>query len=254
MRLYKGVYIKNDDEIKTLVEGGRRLSRVKGKLKDMVAEGISAYEIEQKATELIKKSNAIPSFKMVEGYNWSTCVNVNGGVVHGIPSKKTVFAKGDLVSVDVGLYYKGFHTDTSFSVGVGVLKPQKRFLSAGEKALAEAIGRVKEGKRVFDISKAIEETISKFGYNPVKALVGHGVGKSLHEEPQIPCFTSGRREETVELKNGMALAIEVMYVLGSEKLILSDDGWTISTVDGKISALFEETVVVTPDGPLVITR
>ncbi len=127
------------------------------------------------------------------------------------------------------------------------------FLETGENALKEAIAKVCVGGRIYDISEAIEKVISMAGFSPVRALTGHGVGRALHEEPAIPCFTAGRREDTLEIKEGMSLAIEVMYTLGSNELVLEEDGWTISTHDGKISALFEESVLATTSGPLVLT-
>jgi len=247
------INIKSKDDIKVMIEGGKRLRDIKKRLFETVRAGISAYEIETLATELIKKTGGKPSFKMVSGYKWSTCVNVNAGLVHGIPKKDIVFAKGDLVSVDVGLFYKGFHTDTSFSKGIDLSTKNKKFFDCGRLALKKAISQAKKGKRIYDISSAIEEVVVSSGYVPVRALVGHGVGRELHEEPLIPCVRFGKRENSPEIVDGMTIAIEVMYVMGSEKLVQETDGWTISTSDGKISALFEETVAVTPDGPLVIT-
>jgi methionyl aminopeptidase len=164
-----------------------------------------------------------------------------------------VFKKGDIVSVDVGIYYKGFHTDTSFSVSVKDDK-NKKFLSVGEEALGKAIKKAKPGNKVYDISETIEKVLKKAGYVPVKALVGHGIGKDLHEEPQIPCFVNGKREDYPNIGEGAVLAIEVMYTKKDGKVRVASDGWTIETRDGKISALFEETVAVTKKGPIIITR
>ena len=155
--------------------------------------------------------------------------------------------------MDVGIYYKGFHTDTSVTVGIDLTPENSRFLEAGRRALNAAIARALPGKHIFDISEAMEDTIEAAGYTPVRALVGHGVGRELHEEPQIPCFVprgSGRGEEIVP---GMVLAIEVMYAQGGSEVGLLPDGWTIAMRDGKISALFEETVAVTPRGHQVLT-
>jgi methionyl aminopeptidase len=247
------VEIKTPREIKKMVECGKRLGEIKETLREMIDEGVCSYDVEEKATRLIDQTGGKPSFKMVPGYHWSTCINVNSGLVHGIPRKDLFFKKGDLVSVDIGLYFNGFHTDTSFSKGVDLNSQAKKFFAVGEVALKKSIQEARQGKRIYDISLAMEKTIKSQGYSPVRALVGHGVGRNLHEEPAIPCFTAGKREDTPEIKDGMALAIEVMYCLGSENLVLESDGWTIATADGKISALFEETVAVTPDGPLVLT-
>lgn len=245
--------IKTPSEIEIMAEGGKRLARVKEELKKKVKEGVSAWEIETLAFDLIKKEGAEASFKMVPGYSWATCVNVNSGIVHGIPKPEVVFKKGDVVSVDVGIFYKGFHVDTSFTEGLGVSPEICRFLQAGKEALQKAIEKVRPGNKVYDISQAIQETIELDGYSPIRALVGHGVGRNLHEDPQIPCFTYGKREDSLEIVPGMVFAIEVMYALGSSDVATEPDGWTIVTQDGKISALFEETVATTTHGPLLLT-
>jgi len=229
------------------------LAGIKTDLQKAVKKGVSAYDIEDLACKLIKKTGGEPSFKKVPGYSWATCVNVNDQVVHGIPKKTTIIKKGDVVSVDVGLFYKGFHTDTSFSVGVEAADDVNRFVKAGERAVAKAIKQCLAGNYIYDLSKAMESVIVGEGYSPVTSLVGHGVGKNLHEEPQIPCFTYGKREETQQLKEGLVLAIEVMYGQGSGEVVKEEDGWTISTADGKISGLVEETVAIEADGPFVLT-
>jgi methionyl aminopeptidase len=247
------ITIKTDEEIKIMAEGGAKLGRVKSALALAVKEGVTAAEIEELANELIKKEGAEASFKKVPGYRWATCINVNEGLVHGIPSKNIVFKKGDLVKIDVGVYFKGFHTDTSISVGIDPSPENRKFLSIGKEALAKAIKKARVGGRIFDISEAIEETVEGGGYTTIKALVGHGVGRELHEDPQIPCFLPGRKEDSLEIQKGMVLAIEVMYTQGSDKVEVSEDGWTILMRDGKISALFEDTVAITSEGPKVLT-
>ena len=250
-----GISIKNQRDLATMIEGGKLLSRIKKQLKKTVKVGANASEVEEKAEKLINNiKGATASFKMVPKYYWNTCVNVNSGLVHGIPKKEVVFKKGDLVSVDIGLYYGGFHTDSSFSV---VLQPDSRtrhFFEIGEKALQKAIKAVRVGQRIYDISRAIEQEISGANYSPIRALVGHGVGKSLHEEPVIPCFTQGEYSDSPLICQGMTLALEIMYAEGRPEVLLGEDGWTISSVDGKITALFEETVAATKRGPLVLTN
>jgi len=250
----KGIKIKSVKDIADMTEGGKKLARVKNLLKSQVKIGANAQDLDRYAEELILKEGGKPSFKMVSSYYWTTCVNVNDGIVHGIPKKELVFKKGDVVSVDIGMYYKGFHTDTSFTIGLDVDSVTEVFLETGKSALTEAIESAKPGNHIFDISNAIQKVVTKGKYSPVRALVGHGVGKELHEEPQIPCFVSGVREESPKILEGSVLAIEVMYVTGSGEVKLSSDGWTISTADGTISALFEETVAVTNKGPLVLTN
>ncbi len=248
------IKLKTNKEIKTMAEGGKKLGRVKKKLKEAIDAGVSADEIEKKALRLIDAEGGKPSFTMVKGYSWATCVNVNDGVVHGVPKKKIVFKNGDIVSVDVGFFYKGFHTDTSFSVAIKPNQKTNKFLDVGKISLERAIKEAKPGKRIYDVSYAMQRSIENAGYFPIKALVGHGIGKSLHEAPQIPCFVSGKKEDSPEISAGMVLAIEMMYVEGKPDVKLAPDGWTIKTQDGKIAGLFEETVAIGDNGPRVLTN
>lgn len=247
------IKVKTKREIEIMKEGGKKLSNIKTKLSKAIKGETDAAEIEKMANKLIEEAGGKPSFKMVAGYSWATCINVNEGVVHGIPKKETIFSKGDIVSVDVGMFYKGFHTDTSFTVGISPSKETTFFLMSGKKALEAAIKQADLGSRVFDISKAIQVSIENSGFTPVRALVGHGIGRDLHEEPQIPCFVKGARNRSPLLPEGAVLAIEVMYTKGTPSVTVVDDGWTIETSDGKIAGLFEETVAVTGNGPLVLT-
>ena len=178
---------------------------------------------------------------------------MNEGIVHGVPKKQCIFKNGDVVSVDVGLFFNGFHTDTSITVGLNPSDEIKNFLTVGKKALKESINEAVVGNYIFDVSKRIQNIIADANYQVIMALVGHGIGKSLHEEPQIPCFVQGKRESTPLIKEGLVMAIEVMYTLGKPEVKLEDDKWTIATRDGKISALYEDTVAVTAKGPIVIT-
>jgi len=240
--LRPGIIIKTREEIKLMKEGGEKLAKIKDR-------------IERLAQELIKEEGGKASFKMVPGYRWATCVNVNEGVVHGIPSKNVIFKKGDVVSVDVGMFYKNFHTDTSFTIGVEVSSEIKTFLQTGTLALENAISKARPGAKVYDISYAIESVLKKRDFNPIRALVGHGVGRNLHEEPAIPCFVGeAKREDSVSIPVGAVLAIEVMYTQGREDVQIKSDGWTIVTADAKISALFEDTVAVTDSGHIVLTE
>lgn len=251
---YSDIKIKTSEEIEIMKEGGAKLARVKAKCREAVKVGVSAADVEKVAVQAIKDEGGEASFKKVEGYSWATCINVNEGIVHGIPTKDLVFKQGDLVSVDVGLYYKGFHTDTSFSVLLGENPKIAKFLKVGEQALKNAIKAAQPGNKVFDISMAIEDTVKAAGYAPVRLLTGHGVGRELHEEPMINCYARGSRTTSPELVPGMVIAIEVMYMMGKPDLVTARDGWTISTRDGKISGLLEETVAITEHGPLVLTE
>ena len=245
--------IKSKSDIEKMAQGGKKLAAVKTKLMKNVKEGSSAWDIEVLANELIQKEGGKSSFKMVANYSWATCINVNEGLVHGIPKREVIFKKGDVVSVDVGMYYRGFHTDTSFSIGISPTEATSNFLEVGKLALKKAIAKTQAGQRIFDISKVVQDALVTHDLTPIRALVGHGIGRDLHEEPQIPCFVAQSREKTTKIVSGMVLAIEVMYSQGTPDVVKSADGWTISMADGKISALFEETVAVTEAGPLVLT-
>ena len=247
------IKLKTKEELEIMAEGGAKLARVKDGLKDAVKAGVNAAEIEDLANKLIKKEGAEASFKRVKDYYWATCINVNAGIVHGIPHKSIIFKEGDVVSVDVGVFYKGFHTDTSFTVGLGVSNEMDKFLRVGEETLNKAIKEAVTGNAVSDISRVIEASIEGAGYNVVRSLVGHGVGRDLHEAPSIPCFVDSSKKSCV-LREGMVIAIEVMYTQGSPELQIEEDNWTISTRDGKISALYEETVALIGKGNRVLTR
>ena len=248
------ITIKTSSEMKIMKEGGKKLGQVKKELIQKTEEGVNAAEIEKLACALIKKQGGTPSFKMVPGYSWATCVNINEGIVHGIPKKTIVFKKGDVVSVDLGMFYKGFHTDTAFTKCISPSKDMEKFLKVGEKALEAAIGQAIPGNRIYDISKAIEDVIKKSNLRPVEALVGHGIGKDLHEQPQIPCFTKAKRDKTLIIPEGATFAIEVMYTMGLPEIQVEEDGWTIRLKDDKISGLFEETVAISSNGPIVLTK
>jgi len=248
------IEIKTLREIAIMTQGGKKLGRIKKKLEEAVGEGVSAADVEKLATDLIRKEGGKPSFQMVPGYSWSTCINTNEGVVHGIPKKEMVFKKGDLVSIDVGLYYQGFHTDTSISLLVGEDKKKERFLKIGKEALQAAINEARVGNYLRDISAAIEGVLKKGKLEPIRALVGHGIGRKLHEAPAVPCFVRGLAQD-LRLEEGLVLAIEVMYTSGQGEIVIdAEDKWTIRTKDAKIAGLFEETVAITKDGPLVLTK
>lgn len=245
--------LKTEAEIAVMVEGGKKLAKVKKALLDKIKEGVTAWDLEVLARKMIAEEGCKPSFQQVSGYSWATCVNVNSGLVHGIPTEKIVFKKGDVVSIDLGVYYQGFHTDTSDTLGLKTDESVNKFLTVGREALKKAIAQCRPGNWIYDLSEAIEQTVKAGGYTPIKALVGHGIGKSLHEDPQIPCFVPGRKEESLRIVPGMVLAIEVMYAQGKDKVKREADGWTISMADDKMAALFEETVAVTAKGPKVLT-
>ncbi|MDO8503630.1 MAG: type I methionyl aminopeptidase [bacterium] len=246
--------VKTKGEIEIMREGGQKLARIKNKLREKIEPGAVPFDLDKLAERLILEEGGKPSFKMVKNYYFTTCINRNDGVVHGIPNKVS-FKEGDIVSLDIAIFYKGFHTDSAFTIPVGEVDSEtRRLLEAGEEALEASIRQAKVGNRVSHIARAIEKTVERYGCTPSRDLTGHGVGRNLHEEPMVPCFWEGSLEDSVMLEEGMVLALEAIYMAGEPDIVVSkEDGWTISTRDGKIAGLFEETIAVTDKGPLLLT-
>lgn len=206
-----------------------------------IKPGATGEDVDRIVADIIYKLGGDLSYKTVPGYKWATCITVNEQVVHGIPTHR-VFEDGDLVGVDLAATFNGWHTDTACTILVGKDKEKERFLQVGKQALLNGVKFAVEGKRIGDIASAIQHTVEDAGYSVVRSLVGHGVGKSLHEDPEVPGFgTAGTGHK---LKSGMTLAIEVIYTKGSGEVVLEDDDWTISSEDGSWGGLFEMTVVV----------
>lgn len=249
------ISLKTKSEIEVMREGGRRLAEV---MKESLAEvkpGRALFQINQKIEELILKKGGQPSFKMVPDYHWASCLNVNQGVVHGIPGNYRL-KENDFLSLDIGLFFKGFHTDMSRTIKVSVGKNKgqsNEFLKVGKRALKKAIEAARVGYRVGHLSQAMEKEIRKAGFSPIEALTGHGVGRKLHEAPPIPCLLWGPIKSTPKLESGMTLAIEVIYAQGSPEIVLASDNWTIETADGQLAGLFEETIAVQVGKPLILT-
>src|SRR4030042_2632265 len=213
--------ILKEKEIAIMKDNGQKLRKVMEATLAAVKSGMTLAELEEVAVKKIKELGGEPSFKMVPHYYWATCLNLNEGVVHGIPDD-TLIKKGDYLSVDIGFYSQGFHTDMAKTIKVGEPHLAKdKFLEAGKEALEKAIEQVKPGNRVGHLSQAIEVTIKKAGFNPVKNLTGHGVGRQLHQEPSIPCFVRGKIEDTPRLEKDMVLAIEVIYAQGEPALFVA---------------------------------
>lgn len=217
---------------------------------EAIGVGVSELEVDKIAQEEIYNLGGDLSYKTVPGYKHATCITVNEQVVHGIPTER-IFQEGDKVSVDLAVEYRGWHTDCAWSVIVGKDSKKENFLKVGEEALFAGIAQAIDGKRVGDISEAIQKKIEGAGYNVVRRLVGHGVGKSLHEEPEIPGF--GQSGTGPLLKQGQTLAIEVIYTEGDFEVVLEGDGWTFSTVDKSLGGLFEMTVIVGKQKAEVLT-
>lgn len=235
-----------------MIEGGKILADVKRQIKEFAQKETSLQAIDKKAESLIISAGGKPSFKMVPGYKWTTCININDSIVHGIP--KGNLKKGDFVTIDMGVYFKGFHTDSAMSFIIGKpTKEQEHFLSVGEKVLAKTIKKATVGNKIRDLSQSMQQGIESEGFSVVRQLTGHGVGEQLHQEPSIPCFVSNHKDMRVKLYEGMTIAIEVMYTMGDWPLIKDSDGWTLRTEDGKLSAVVEETVLITNSKPITLT-
>lgn len=245
------IKIKTPKEIGTMAEGGRIAGRVLKETLELVRPGLKTLELDAFVEKRIVELGAKPSFKGFEGYRFATCININAGIVHGIPNNYEI-ADGDLVSIDLGVFFKGFHTDVSWSKVAGRSDLEKeKFLASGRAALEKSINQCRSGNRIGDISNSMQLEVEKGGYQVVRDLVGHGVGRVLHEEPQVPCY--GRAGVGTVLTDGLVLAVEVIYTQGSPKLSLLPDGWTIATKDGKLSGLFEQTVAIVRGVPEILT-
>lgn len=247
--------LKTKAQIKILKDGGRRLAEVMSEALTIVKPGMALSQINQKIEEFILKKGGQPSFKMVPGYRWASCLNVNQGVVHGVPNDYCL-KENDFLSLDIGFFFKGFHTDMARTIKVLGEKGKNQddeFLKAGERALRKAIEAAKVGNYVGHLSQAIEKELKATALSPIKVLTGHGVGRKLHEAPPIPCFLVGSIRSTPKLEAGMTLAVEVIYVQGSPEVVLSKDGWTIETADGKLAGLFEETIAIQAGKPMILT-
>jgi len=251
------ISLKTRKEIEIMKEGGQRLAEVMKEALAIAKPGITLSQINQKIEESILKKGGQPSFKMVPGYHWASCLNVNQGIVHGIPNDYSL-KENDFLSLDMGFFLKGFHNDMSRTIKVmkkgGEDKTQKdEFLKTGERALKKAIEAARVGNHVGHLSRAIEKELRGAGLSPIEVLTGHGVGRKLHEPPPIPCLLMGSIKSTPKLKVGMTLAIEIIYAQGSPEVVLAADDWTIETADGQLAGLFEETIAIQSGKPLLLT-
>jgi methionyl aminopeptidase len=246
------IHRKTKDQLNSMREGGQKLGAILQQLLQMAQPGISLLSIEARANELIDSSGGKASFKTVKGYSWATCLNVNHVVVHGIPTAY-VLKEGDVLTIDAGLVYKGFHTDTAWTKIIGA--KDSTFLKVGQDALAAAINLARIGNRVGQLSASTQGIIENAGYSLVKSLVGHGVGRSLHEDPQIPNYVRGAVGNTYQFQGGETIAIEPIYVMGQGVVEhANDDGWTLATKDQSLAAVFEHSIAITEDGPIVLTE
>lgn len=250
---------RNPYELKLMRQSGNIATAVLKKALAKVKVGVSELEVDKIAREEIYKLGGDLSYKSVPGYKYATCITVNDQVVHGIPTERK-FEKGDLVSVDLAVEYKGWHTDCAWSVlvsgsvdqSVSESEEKKKFLRIGEEALWDGIAQAVDGNKIGDISYAIQNKVERERYYIVRSLVGHGIGKSLHEEPEVPGY--GEKGTGAFLHSGMTLAIEVIYAKGTSEVSLGEDGWTYFSTDGSWAAVFEMTVLVGNGEAEVLTR
>ncbi len=260
-------YIKSQQEIALIIEGGKKMGEILEKLIPLVASGVSGFEIDAEAERLIREAGGAPAFKGYKSHKndppfpGTLCFSLNEEVVHGIPTKNKIIQKGDVVTLDIGMKYPashksgGYYTDTAVTVAVGkVSKRVRDLIHVTQEALEVGIEQVKIGNTIADIGRAIEKYVKKQGkYGIVQDLVGHGVGHAVHEDPRVPNYED-RELEQWEIVPGVVIAIEPMISLGTWKVVMAPDGWSISTADKSLSAHFEHTIAVTEKGPVVVTR
>ena len=246
------VSIKSQSEIALMREAGKLLARTHEELKNAIRPGMSTLEIDKLGEKIIRGFGCIPSFLNYNGFPASICVSVNDEVVHGIPSKDRILMEGDIVSLDAGLIYKGYHADAARTYGVGKISSNaQKLIDVTKQSFFEGIKMAKDGNHLHDISNAIADYCESFGYGVVRDLVGHGIGKDLHEDPQIPNFRQRRRG--IKLSKGMTLAIEPMINEGTYEVAWLDDDWTVVTDDGTLSAHYENTILITDGEPEILT-
>jgi len=240
-------------KISAMTEGGRRLGTIKQQLANFTQVGSSFESIEAEAQRLIKAAGAKPSFSTVADYRWATCIMKNDELCHGIPEHKVV-ENGDVITIDVGLIFQEYHLDTTVTFEVGTSTPaHQKFLEVGRRSLHKAINKARVGNTIYDISAAMQRVVEAEGYSCVYQLCGHGIGKELHESPDVPCLAQ-RHDKKKKLWEGQTVAIEIMYAQGSAALKVDPDKWTYRTVDGTLSGMFEETVLITNQEPRVLTH
>jgi len=245
------IEIKSKAEIKIMSEGCKILAQVMEKLKEKVEVGITTKELNRLAESLIFKYKVKPSFKGYEGYPAALCTSINEEIVHALPSER-VLKEGDIISLDLGIFYKGFHSDMAVTLAVGEIEPEtRRLLKATKKALKRGIKKARVGNTFGDVSNTIQRYSEDQGFNVARELCGHGIGKELHEEPQI--LNYGKRKTGPEIKEGMCFCLEPMLIIGGYEIKKSKDGFGFETKDGSLSAHFEHTLTVTKEGCKILT-
>ena len=251
------IILKTDSEISLMREASRIVAVVLSEIRDMIRPGISTFELDEFAEKRIIGFNAVPAFK---GYGWgekrfpaTLCTSVNDQVVHGIPSKDVVLREGDIIGIDVGAVYMGFYGDGAYTYAVGKISDDTReLMETCEQALCKGIESAVEGNRVTDISNSIDQFVRSKGFEIVRDLTGHGIGRNLHEDPQILNYNSGLKGK--KLSRNMTMAIEPMITNGDFRVRTLEDDWTVVTMDGSLSAHYEHTIAILDNGPEILTR
>ncbi|OGD96056.1 type I methionyl aminopeptidase [Candidatus Curtissbacteria bacterium RIFCSPHIGHO2_12_FULL_38_9b] len=243
--------VKTDHEVELMAKAGKICAEAFKTVLQKVNPGITCKELDEIARHEILKRKALSSFMTVDEYKWTICTTVNDEVVHGIPTKR-VLEEGDILGIDMGACFGGYHSDMALTVPVGKIpNSTKIFLKKGQSVLKEAITQAKVGSTIGNISSTIQKLIEKSGYSVVKSLTGHGIGRLLHEDPMIPGF--GKQNTGPKILENMVLAVEVIYTQGSGEVKLDPNGWTIRSKDNTLGGLFEQTIVVKKNGPIVLT-
>jgi methionyl aminopeptidase len=247
------IILKSLQEIEKIRKACLLVADVLDGIRGMVRPGVTTQSLDEFAERFILAAGAKPAFKGYRGYPKTLCTSVNNEVIHGIPSKAVVLKQGDIIGIDVGTIVDGFYGDAAITLPVGSIKPEaEHLMKVTEESLLRGIAQAKAGNRLYDISQAIQSHVESNGYSVVREFVGHGIGRSLHEDPQLPNF--GAPGQGPRLKSGMVLAIEPMVNVGGSATITQEDNWTAVTADGSLSAHFEHTIAIMPDGPWILTK
>ncbi len=253
------VTIKSENEIRIMREGGRRLAQVMIELEKAVRPGINTLELDKLAEELVLKAGGIPAFKNYGGetgnpFPATICVSINSEVVHGIPSRDVILKEGDILKIDIGMKYEGYFSDMARSFAVGnISNKAKEIIETAKNSFYEGFENMRAGKKLGEYSKAVQRYVERNGYSVIRNLVGHGIGKNLHEDPQIPNYYE-KRMGNLKLEAGMTLALEPMINEGGYETVLGDNGWVFLTKDGKLSAHWENTILITEKGAEILTQ
>ncbi len=253
MKKFRGVFLKNTQEIAALGEANRIAGLILDEMGKMVAPGATSLELEARANDLCAEYEVVPAFKGYHGFPFALCCSVNEEVVHGFPSKREL-VEGDILSIDFGVKFQGFYGDTARTFPVGSIgEDAARLLDVTRDSLYKGIAKAIPGNDLYDISRAVQECVEAQGFSVVKRFVGHGIGRMLHEKPEIPNFVP-KNCTRLPLKPGMVLAIEPMVTMGTDQIEILSDGWTAVTKDRSLSAHFEHSVAITKDGPIILSQ